>query len=103
MISYYSKEKAIPMIIELLSKNGNSITEQNIKSWGRPKMQYSDVLRGINHVKSLNSNTIVFTNEVMLKERIAEENDITILDVSDLKELSIKFGNYDLYYMLELK
>jgi len=101
MIGYYSKEKAIPMIIELLSKSGKNVTEQNIKSWQRPKMAYDDIIRGINHVKSLGSDIVVYTNEVMLKERTAEENNITILDVSDLKELSIKFGNYDLYYMLE--
>ena len=31
MVNYYSKEKAIPMIIALLAKQGVIITEHNIK------------------------------------------------------------------------
>ena len=95
-IDYYRKDIAKPIIIEILGMEGYDITEDCIKSWSRPKMNYTDVLLGIGFVKSIGKGTIVFTNEVYAKDKIGIENDITILDISDLYELATKHRKYKL-------
>ena len=51
-LNYYHREKAIPMIIDVLSKEGIKTIKENIKSWNQPRMSYEDVIRGINYVKT---------------------------------------------------
>lgn len=99
-LNYYHRGKAIPMIIELLEKEKIVITDYNIKSWPQETMRISDVLNGINHVKSNGGKTIVYTNTVPLKEKLSIDHEIKILDIEDLKSLSSKHGMYDLYDLL---
>ena len=68
-IDYYRKERALSLIQKMLELEGLKFSPECIKSWSSPKMNYSDVLRGINHVKSLGYNVLVYTNQVLLKER----------------------------------
>jgi hypothetical protein len=89
-IDYYRKERALSLIQEMLELEGLKVSPDCTKCWVTPRMNYNDVLRGINYVKSLGSNVIVYTNQVLLKERIMQDHDILILDISDLEKLCYK-------------
>ncbi len=94
-IDHYRSKIAKPIIIEILGLEGYDVTEDCIKSWSKPKMNYDDVLRGIEFVKSIGKDVIVYTNEVYAKDKIGLENDITILDIKDLIEISVKHKRHE--------
>lgn len=96
-VSYYKKSKVIPLIINLFKKEGIYLEENLIKSWDMPVMRVTDVILGINYAKTHNSNIIVYTNKVVLKEKLHKDYGVKIYDNSDLKELAIKHGEYELY------
>ena len=61
----YLKEKAIPIIIKLLAKNGEIITEKNIKVWEQDTMRLKDVKVGCDYIKRESLIPIlVYTNTV---------------------------------------
>ncbi len=85
-LDYYHKGDAIPLIIEALTKAGYRIRqEEQIKSWNQPRMTHYNILRGINFCKLRGYKTLVYTNTVLLKERLSKEYNITILDIHDLR------------------
>lgn len=94
-ISYQLREKAIPLVLEILKLEGYDVSENFIKQWSRPYMLYDDVVRGINYVKRMDGNILVYTNKVSSKERISKENSINILDIDDLINLSKKYKKYE--------
>lgn len=61
-----------------------NIDERCVKVWRTDKMNINDVLIGINFVKSIGQNTIIYNTIVPFKERLSEEQGITILDGDDL-------------------
>ena len=89
-IDYYRKERALPLIHKMLELEGLRFSPECIKCWSQQRMNYNDILRGINYVKSLGYNVLVYTNHVLAKERIMQDHDILILDISDLEQLSYK-------------
>lgn len=89
-LNYYNKDKAIPIIVDALQKEGFDINIDCIKFWAQPRMRYDDVLRGVNYVRSINKNIIVYTNKVMFKDRLSKDLDITILDVNDIEDIFTK-------------
>ena len=95
-LDYFHRDRAFPLIIEILSKEGYNVKIDQIKSWGQSNMSYDDILRGIKFCKDNNYGVLVYTNTVLLKERISSEHNITILDIHDLRELSTKHGIYKL-------
>lgn len=95
-IDHYRKDKAYPIILDILKAEGLDATKDCVKIYYRDRQLYPDVLRGIAHVKSLGKRVLVYTNEVFAKERIAQENGITILDIKDLENLCYKHGRYEL-------
>lgn len=95
-ITYDRSKTANPLIFSLLTENGYDITDECIKMNSQPYMSYSSVLVGVNHVKSIGKNILVYTNKVSNKHNIAKENDITILDIDDIIMLCEKSGNIEL-------
>jgi len=95
-IDYYRKDRAIPIILDILKAEGLDATKDCIKSHAKPRQLYEDVLRGIYHVKSLGKNVLVCTNAVIAKEKIAKENDVRIIDIHDIEDLCYKHRRYEL-------
>lgn len=89
-LNYYNKDKALPLIVDALKKEGFDINIDCIKSWSQSRMRYNDVVRGVDYVKSIGKNVVVYTNLVMFKDRISKELDITILDVNDIEDIFTK-------------
>lgn len=94
-IDYYRKERALSLIQKMLELEGLKCSPDCIKSWSSPRMNYNDVLRGISYVKSLGHKVLVYTNQVLLKERIMQDHDILILDISDLEKLCYKHKMFE--------
>lgn len=99
-VYYYARPQAFPIIMEIAKLEGLDITTDCIKSWSTPQMRNEDVLRGINHVKSLNKKVVIYTNEVFAKERLSKECDIKILDIVDLQKLCLKHKKYEFNSLL---
>lgn len=94
-IDYYRKEKALTLIKKMLELEGLKCSPDCIKSFSSSRMNYNDVLRGISYVKSLGSNVLFYTNQVLLKQRIMQDHDILILDILDLEKLCYKHKMFE--------
>lgn len=83
-------------IYNLLTKGElteNSILKkENIKVWSTNFMRIQDVVRGINHMKSIGGNVIVYNNIVPNKKDIQNQyrNEIRIIDGNDLEKILIR-------------
>ncbi len=99
-MDYTKKPHATKLIIDLMSKEGVIVTENNIKIWSPETMSITDVLRGIQYVQSLGSNILIYANIVPAKEHLEKEHSITILDKQALITLSLKHKMYELFDLL---
>lgn len=97
-LNYHSRDEAVSMIIDILNKEGYNVTEYNIKTYFTPMMKMVDVKRGCDYVKNtLNSNVIVYTNNVPNKNYMEVNEEMVILDNQDLIKFALKYHNYELY------
>jgi hypothetical protein len=96
-VSSYQKDKVIPMIVNAFKREGISLDPNFIKIWNTPYMLAKDVIRGIESVKSQNSKVIVYTNTVPLKKRLINDFGIKIYDITDLRKMAERHGDYDLH------
>ena len=99
--AFYFRNKLIPLIKDLLLKEGISIEADNIKCWGCDYMNLSDVVVGCNYVKNnTKSPVVVYTNEVPNRDTIAKNEGVKIFDSENLKELAMKYKEYEIFDLL---
>jgi hypothetical protein len=99
-LNIYNKDRAIPLIKNILKKEGYDISDDIIKVWNRPTMMIGDVIIGCNYVKRVGSDIVVYTNSVPNKEYIESNEKVKIFDNEDLLKLSLKYHQHDLFDML---
>lgn len=100
MISNYKANEVKPLIIELLKKEGHTITADNIKIWETDFMLSKDVAKGANYVKSNGlTPVLVYTNKVPMKDYIGKSEGVKIYDEEDLAILSIRHNSDLIKYL----
>jgi hypothetical protein len=95
------KDKAIPLIIELLLKERITINKEDIKIWSQPMMYLTSLLNDLNKAKKTNKKVIVYTNVVPSKDIFCKEYNIKIIDINDLILYCEKHKDCELYNIFD--
>ena len=88
------------MIIDLFKNENHSITKDNIKILKNDTVAVVDVMVECNHIKELKSDILIYTKLIPSKSYIEKTENVKIFDLSDLKELCLKYDNQQLYKLL---
>jgi hypothetical protein len=100
MISNYKSNEVKPLIIDLMKKEGDTITSDNIKIWESDAMLAKDVVGGCNYIKSNGLiSVLVYTNKVPMKDYISKSEGVKIYDAEDLAVLAIRHNSDLIKYL----
>lgn len=100
MPSIYKSSEIKSHIVDLLKREGFSITEDNIKIWNQRAMLSGQVKLACDYIKSRGLEPVlVYTNKVPLKSYLQEQEGVRIFDEEDLSILSIRHGSSLSWYL----